>query len=84
MATGLDILSSGDDADSVSETSSVYTSNSSDNDSMDFEEGYDAAGNTAASAATASGGAEVCIIYDIDIRTVNDVACKNVESYYCF
>ena len=39
MATGVD---SGDDADSGSEMSSIYTSCSSDNDSMDVEEGYDA------------------------------------------
>ena len=65
MATGLD-RSSVDDADSVSETSSIYTSYSSDNDCMDFEEGCDAAGTTAAMAscktfAIASGDAGVGI-----------------------
>ena len=56
MATGVD---SGDDADSGSEMSSIYTSCSSDNDSMDVEEGYDAAGTK--TFALATGDSEVGI-----------------------
>ena len=59
MATGVDIHSSGDDADSGSEISSIYTSYSSDSDSMDFEEGYDAAGTK--TFALATGDSEVGI-----------------------
>lgn len=85
MATGVNIHSSGDDADGGSETSSIYSSYSSDNDSMDFEEGYDAAGCSSTTAARcktlslSSGDAEVGINMTLKNKCTYRKCCKKLN-----